>query len=138
MTRRRTQKAAAFAPQASFRRLLTVLVVLAGFLFQTYAVQTHIHVPGESGSSLLLSYDDAAAATKHLSPSSQHKKIPAEDPANCPLCQAMFLSGQFVMPGALVFLLPARPLSVVPLATALPTSGSRASHIWQGRAPPKA
>jgi hypothetical protein len=143
MTNRRASKAASLAPQTSLRRLLTVLFVLTGFLFQSYAVQTHIHVANDFDARLISAHsvDKAPSIAKTLaakpSRQQQHKKIPADDPSNCPLCQASFLSGQYVMPDAVVFLLPVQALAIVPATILLTARSSVASHIWQGRAPPR-
>src|SRR5690348_7183573 len=141
MKKKRVAKVAQIVPQMPSWRLLTLLVVLTGFLFQSYAVQTHVHFANESGLSTVAasigdtSYGQKATTSKPAK--QQHKKLPIDDPANCPLCQASFLAGQYVMPDAVVFVLPAQALAIVPAMLVLAVRSAFASHIWQGRAPPR-
>lgn len=138
MTFPRQGRARARAAETSAGRLLLVLAVLTAFLFQSFATQTHIHVPGEASARFLSPDAPQSIPLKaELGQKAPHKKAPADDPANCPLCQAMLLSGQFVSPSGIVFVLPSQPLAFIPLALSLPAIGESASHIWQGRAPPR-
>jgi len=138
MTFPRQGRARARAAETSAGRFLLVLAVLTAFLFQSFATQTHIHISGEAVAQFLLPVASQSIPLKtELGQKAPHKKAPADDPANCPLCQAMFLSGQFVSPSAVVFVLPSQPLALILLALALPAIGETASHIWQGRAPPR-
>jgi hypothetical protein len=59
-----------------------------------------------------------------------------EDPSNCPLCQEIAHSGQFVQSAALLAALPfAANVHFIVFNEALP-SFFAVSHIWRGRAPP--
>jgi hypothetical protein len=111
-----------------WRIALAYLAILA-VAFQSYIVQTHIHLtPGDAARL-------AGTAVTHGQDS--HDKYPAsDDPANCPICQEILHSGQFVTPAAQMLLPPALAVSTIavvdtPLAIALAPS-----HSWRGRAPP--
>jgi hypothetical protein len=109
-------------------RLFLVVVMVVAFVVQGYLTQTHIHRQNLSGSSIAQKLNDG---------SPKHDNYPADDdPANCPLCQQVLHSGQFVAPGSLVFFLPMLAISVIEIAVlALPLFDS-VSHSWLGRGPP--
>jgi hypothetical protein len=61
-----------------------------------------------------------------------------EDPSNCPLCQEIAHSGQFVQSAAALAAVPASvSVHFIPVDEALP-SFFAVSHNWRGRAPPRA
>jgi hypothetical protein len=97
------------------------LFLAFAFLFQGFAVQTHIHSPAP-----------VSAAAKN-----GHKTLPG-DPAKCPLCQEFLLSGSFVTPAALPLPVPAVTGFAAVLFPAPPRARLFPSHPWQGRAPPQA
>lgn len=114
-----------------------IIVTLLAFSVQTYLTQTHIHMASESRSALTL--ETAAAVTKALTgaPATPKDKYPPnEDPANCPLCQELIHSGQFVTPAAAAILLPSLAVSVIDLVVSAPTLTRAVTHTWRGRAPP--
>ena len=114
-----------------------MLVTLIAFSVQTYLTQTHIHIASESRSALTL--ETVADMTKALTgaPAAPKDKYPPnEDPANCPLCQELIHSGQFVTPAAAAILLPSLSVSVIDLVASVPTLTRAVTHIWRGRAPP--
>ena len=60
-----------------------------------------------------------------------------EDPSNCPLCQEIAHSGQFVQNAAILAYVPAWvSVHFIVFSDVLP-SLFVASHSWQGRAPPQ-
>jgi hypothetical protein len=124
--------------------MLGGVVVLIAFLFQSFVTQTHIHFPGVTdrydGINISLAKQDAAKAAPlkvSAHKPAPNKKSPADDSNNCPLCQASALSGQFVSPAAIVFVLPSQPQSIAPAVILLARTSAVVSHNWQGRAPPR-
>lgn len=104
-------------------RLVIASLALLAFAFQSYVLQTHIHIAGDSR---------PAAHGVH------HGKAPlGEDPSNCPICQEILHAGQFVAPTAQVFLPPFAAVSTILLVDATSPVVVALSHNWQGRAPPR-
>ena len=132
------------------RRALLVLVGTA-FLLQSYATQTHVHhLPAISAAAGTLAPNDSDLAGKAESTTSLKfvkadrrappaDKVPAgDDPAKCPLCQAIGYAGQFVWPDVTVFVLPQQAASIVQTLAAIASKPPADSYNWQGRAPPRA
>jgi len=112
-------------------RLALICLLIGAFGLQSYIVQTHIHLPR----SLESSAADLVNLASQL-PGHHDKYPPADDPANCPFCQEILHSGQFVTPAAQALLLPSLPVSTIALVEpALPFIFTL-SHNWRGRAPP--
>ena len=113
-------------------RLFVAMFVLLAFGLQSYVTQTHIHIAPDS----------FAPYSKLIAQSGKEKqpdKFPANgDPANCPICQEILHSGQFVTPAAAVLILPTAAVSIISIVAAIPAAAQRPSHAWQSRAPPKA
>jgi hypothetical protein len=116
------------------------LFVATVFLFQSYATQTHIHHHPSSFGVASVDFESDSAPAK----AKTHQRLPArdhvpvnDDPAKCPLCQAVGHMGQFVWPTAAVLILPQLTAAIVPLAIALVRAAQPNSHNWQGRAPPR-
>jgi hypothetical protein len=125
-------------------RVLSGVVVLIAFLFQSFVTQTHIHFPGTmdrfDGINISIAKQDAAKVAPLKAGAHKpvpNKKSPTDDTNNCPLCQASALSGAFVTPAAIVFVLPSLPLSIAPAIISLAVADAFVSHSWQGRAPPR-
>jgi hypothetical protein len=109
-------------------RLALVYLALAAFALQTYVVQTHIHFAPAEAARLA---GDANAANGH------HDKFPAnDDPANCPICQEILHSGQFVTPAAQFLLPPSMAVSTIAVVDQALPHIFAPSHGWRGRAPP--
>jgi hypothetical protein len=110
-------------------------LVFLAVLLQSYATQTHIHLPWAFGADLKLAFGSGKAPAS--SQSGDHDKYPAnEDPANCPLCQEAVHNGAFIAPAVLAVW---SPLAFVVLRWfAPPTRHHLAppSHDWRGRGPP--
>ncbi|MEI9929951.1 MAG: DUF2946 family protein [Rhizomicrobium sp.] len=67
----------------------------------------------------------------------QPDKFPANgDPANCPICQEIAHSGQFVTPSMAVLFVPTAAISIITLVSDIAVIPERTSHTWQSRAPP--
>ena len=111
-------------------RQLVVYIALMAFGLQSYITQTHIHLAPDSFASFA-----KLGANKQQQPD----KFPANgDPANCPICQEIAHTGQFVTPSAAALLLPSVAVSVISIVADIPAIAQNASHAWQSRAPPKA
>ena len=119
-----------------WRRFVVALALLT-FALQSYITQTHIHFA--SSQAFGLSSDEFTPIVKLAGDkTAPAKKAPSnDDPANCPLCQAVAHSGQFVTPSLIGFALPSEAVAIVTRAIALRTVSEIASHGWQGRAPPR-
>lgn len=111
-------------------RLFIVLLTLLAFGLQSYITQTHIHLAPDSFASAI-----GISTGKHQQPD----KFPANgDPANCPICQEILHTGQFVTPTAAILLLPTVAVSITKIVIDVPATPQSASHAWRSRAPPKA
>jgi len=110
-------------------RVAISLFMLLTFALQSYVTQTHIHLaPGS-----FASYSELGVAKKHLP-----DKFPAQDdPANCPICQEILHSGQFVTPTAASALLPSLSVSIIAIVAHIVVAPEATSHTWQSRGPPQ-
>jgi hypothetical protein len=140
-SKRSRKRISLHSARAVWQRVLLALTLIA-VGFQSYALQTHIHLP-EAVDARFAPQDGKAAQfasradSGRLSASSkQNKTAPADDPANCPLCQEYLTAGNYVAPAAIAVLPPNLNVSAVALETRAVTYASVISHIWQGRAPP--
>lgn len=138
-TARATRGSARFGCRAAswtgaISRCSLVLLALLALAIQSLVIQPHIHAQ----------LSDAALASIAIDgPDDSDHGAPAHNPidpdqSDCPLCQSAHQGGHYLKPNAAVFAL---DLSVnyrtidLAQATARP---QRASHSWQGRAPPQA
>ena len=109
-------------------RLAITLVALLAFALQTIVLQTHIHgVPLAGTAGVTLAVEKG-----------QQPAPPANDPANCPICQEMLHAGVFVAPGAAT-------LQIATIATIIDfvfveifATTQIYAHGWKSRAPPLA
>ena len=130
----------------SLRPTLFIFLAVIALAVQILVVQTHIHIPqgvGRSASVSIMTVAKAliagpAAATVDQSANLPRDKYPInEDPSNCPLCQEIAHSGQFVQSAAVLAHLPVWvSVHFIEFREALP-SYFTVSHSWQGRAPPQ-
>ncbi len=111
-----------------WRQVLASLVVVL-FALQSYVTQTHIHFLHLARAAQTVGL--AVKAPAH------HNPQPADNPASCPICQDMAMTGHYTAPGAILFALP--PLVAMPAQAVLevPRFVATVSHIWLGRAPPQ-
>jgi DUF2946 family protein len=125
----------------SSARLVFTFFMLLSFALQSYVMQTHIHTAGLSVTAGLTTIFKSDGAGKHFATKGAPQPrddFPAnDDPSNCPLCQEILHSGQFVTPSTVVLVLPAQTISFVPINLVLPLFSDAVSHNWQGRAPPR-
>jgi hypothetical protein len=107
-------------------RVALVQLVLAAFVLQSFVIQTHIH------------FAPAVLAQLTGKSDSHHDHWPAnDDPANCPICQELLHSGQFVTPAAQFLLPPTLAVSTIAVVDEALPFVFAPSHNWQGRAPPR-
>lgn len=109
-------------------RLAITLVALLAFALQTLVLQTHIHGVPLGGT---------AGVTLAVEKGQQPDKLPpANDPANCPICQEMLHAGAFVAPGVATLHI-ATLASVIDFVFAQIFAATQTrSHGWKSRAPP--
>jgi len=119
-----------------------LLFLAAAFLLQSYITQTHIHFGPAPGAASAITQPDGDSITKVKPAGRSHSqgKLPGnDDPAKCPLCQAIGYAGQFVWPDAIAFVvLPQQAASIVQTLAAIASKPRADSYNWQGRAPPRA
>ena len=134
-------RVAAIARTQSWSRSLVKLVALVALAIQMLVVQTHIHISQSASLSgtataIVFTGGDQIASDK-VKPSRDSYPI-NQDPANCPLCQELTHSGQFLHSVAVLIALPfSVTVNFIPLGEVIPSLFS-VSHSWQGRAPPQA
>jgi hypothetical protein len=146
----RKARAAAQASKASPLRWLFTAVMLAAFVLQSYAIQTHIHeqltlplpvkaqfVKAQFVKAEFAKAEQAltgAVGSAHI----QKPGTPAKDaPDDCPLCQLLY-GGQYVAPNALVLFLPLFAVRSIETELGILPHYDAVSHSWLGRAPPHA
>jgi len=141
LARDRTRVAIARAP--SMARVVMGLLALLAVALQSFVVQTHIHMGQGSGiqtiSIITAAKNLGAFSAPSVTPdaASPRDKYPInEDPSNCPLCQEIAHSGQFLHSAAALAALPASvSVHFIIFSEALP-SFFAVSHNWHSRAPP--
>jgi hypothetical protein len=127
-------------------RASLVLIAIIALAIQILVVQAHIHIPQSAGRSASVSImtvaqvliSGAVSEAADQQANFPRDKYPInEDPSNCPLCQEIAHSGQFVQSAAVLAHVPAW-LSVhfIVFSDVLPSLFA-VSHSWQGRAPPQ-
>ena len=122
------------APRSRSARLAITLFALLAFTLQTYVTQTHIHgIARVSTVTATLAFDKNAVQKQQ-----PDKFPPANDPANCPICQEILHTGYYVTPSVAVLPLPAVAVSIAPTVIDIMTIVAAHSHSWKSRAPPLA
>jgi hypothetical protein len=121
--------------------LLVAGLALIAFALQNYLTQTHIHlappaISAEQSGAGSLANASGATLKVHQRTAPKDKTPGDDNPAKCPLCQAVGYAGQFVTPAAAALILPTAAISMLPLATAILASRETPSHNWQSRGPP--
>ena len=132
--------------QPPLPRMLFVLLAVVALMIQILVVQTHIHIPQTAGrlqtvSITTLAHSLVSGATVQIvddTTTAPRDKYPInEDPSNCPLCQEIAHSGQFVHSVAALAALPAFvSVHFIVFSETLPSLFA-VSHSWRGRAPPR-
>src|SRR5436305_2061577 len=138
---------AAVARRVPLTRWMMALCGFVAIVIQSLVVQTHIHIPQASGAAIqtvsiatIAAHIGAKASVPAVDETATPRdKYPInEDPSNCPLCQEIAHSGQFVHSVAALAALPAFvSVHFVVFKEVLP-SFFAVSHNWRGRAPPRA
>jgi hypothetical protein len=125
----RTVRAKTAETKGSGLRAITWLVLLA-FALQSFITQTHIHgaFGGAGDTQIVKTLADAP---------SHHGKAPAENPADCPFCQAITHAGAFFTPSAPALILPVTWAEMLAPSVVAGIVRSFSSHPWQSRAPPR-
>ena len=141
LARERARVAVVRAP--SVMRVAMGLLALLAVALQSFVVQTHIHMGQGSGIQTI----SIITAAKHIGAFSAPAAAPndatprdkypiTEDPSNCPLCQEIAHSGQFLHSAAALAAIPASvSVHFIIFSEALP-SFFAVSHSWHSRAPP--
>jgi hypothetical protein len=115
----------------SFRRngspVLRVFVLIA-FCLQSFVIQTHVHNLPQS----------TAATSQQAYVSAPHDGKAPLDADKCMFCQEYTHSGAYVMPALAAALPPMTAVGVIALAATPFLAAKPTSHIWIGRAPPRA
>lgn len=131
MARLRKVSPKAMRDTGSALRFVVTFFALLAFSLQSYVTQTHIHLAPDRFASY--------GAEKSESQKRLPDRFPANgDPSNCPICQEVLHSGQFITPAAAALLPPSLVASIVPVAAQIAVVARAASHAWRSRAPPKA
>jgi hypothetical protein len=107
--------------------VLRVLVLMA-FCLQSFLIQTHVHNLPQS----------TAAASQHVYVSAPHDGKSPFDADRCLFCQEYTHAGAYVTPAVAAALPPMMAVGVIALAAAPFLAAKPTSHIWIGRAPPRA
>jgi hypothetical protein len=134
------------AGQTPHARICFLLLALLALTIQILVIQTHIHIPQSAGQPQTVSVttlaktlvSGASVQTTDDRASTPRDRYPInEDPTNCPLCQEIAHSGQFVHSVAALAALPAFiSVHLIVFSQALPSLFA-VSHTWRGRAPPR-
>ena len=113
-------------------RLVITFATLLAFILQTLVLQTHIHGTARIDST-------AASQVLEKGVGQQPDKFPpADDPANCPICQELLHAGAFVAPTAATLQL-ATLVAVIDLVFVEIFAATKPqTHGWKSRAPPPA
>lgn len=108
-------------------RLLLIGFMLLAFIVQGYATQTHIHNESVAAAGILVKNGGAPG----------HENYPGnDDPANCPICQQILQSGQFVAPAWQMPLLVTLVVSAIEFTIVATPRYDAISHSWRSRGPP--
>jgi hypothetical protein len=122
-------------------------LALLALAVQSFVVQTHIHIPQTTGRAQTVSIvalahsilaNDVGSSAQSAQPAPRDRFPITEDPTNCPLCQEVAHSGQFVASAAALASVPVTAtVRFIVFAEVAPYVFA-ASHTWRGRAPPQA
>lgn len=128
-TRRNRAKTTARQNRLGWRQWVAMFALLA-FSFQVQITQIHVHFASS------FNLVEKSATAQKIAPG---KNLPANDnPATCPICQAVLHGGQFITPSAMALALPGEAVTLIPIFLAAAVTHDAVSHSWQGRAPPHA
>lgn len=117
------------APRGGAKRLAVTLLALFAFVLQTFVVQTHIHGSAKIG---------AAPFAERIAGQGQQpdKFPPADDPANCQICQELLHAGSFVTPMAAALLVSSVVTDIAVVVVEIEAITQTYAHGWTSRGPP--
>ncbi|BAI96727.1 MULTISPECIES: DUF2946 family protein [Sphingobium] len=110
------------------RGLAVLLATLLAFTWHSLVVQTHVHRV-----SVTVTHGGEA---KRVSPHEHSHDNPEDAPTNCPLCDEIGLSGDYLLPPVPSLPEPAVAVAWVWASIFLFSFKSDRSHSWRSRAPP--
>ncbi|MBO9581866.1 MAG: DUF2946 family protein [Sphingobium sp.] len=109
-------------------RWFVLLAALMAFSWQSIVTHTHVHAHPGTHAAATIRTSDTAQLTDDQSP--------ADQPANCPICQEIGHAGDYLLPTALAFEMPRapdqRPIVIPTVAPSL----RQGLRPWNSRAPP--
>ena len=113
-------------------RLLLIAFASLAILFQSYAIQTHIHdLRSATAVTFTLTTTGSTA-----SQAGKHDHVPSSnDPDTCPLCHSLY-NGQFVTPSLAAYFFTILSVSVIAATSGVSPHYDTVSHSWRGRGPP--
>ena len=124
----------------SLRGVISAFALLA-FIISGFATQTHIHIPAQSGfgiASTAVGNQKIAAKSAASLDRERPSRTPADDPANCPLCQEYLVAGAYVTPAPIALPVPTVTVIVTQSLIQSIAFARAATHSWLSRAPPLA
>jgi hypothetical protein len=113
-----------------------VLFCLLAFGLQTFAAQTHIHLPGSADG--LAIAGGGFHASKDQAGTKGHPAPARDGRENCPLCQIAVHTGTFLTPSVWILEIPTHGAASSSLGERSDRATDQASYIWRSRAPPEA
>ncbi len=119
--RSRTRVSRVQRMRAGWRTML--LAALLAFSWQSFLIQTHRH------------YDRASVSSASASRQS-NRQLPADTPANCPICSEIAHAGPVMLPTPIEIIAPAPATFHAADTRPLGLSLVQRSHAWRSRAPP--
>ncbi len=125
---------------ASWGRAIVTALVLLAFILQSLVVQTHVHFSPIGHNAAFVAHDRAliSAAPSRVFRGDLPKNTDDGDATHCPLCQAIFSSGSYLIPTLLQVQLFVAFSILGPIAHRTIFVSSASYHSWQSRAPPAA
>ena len=122
--------------QPIWQRVFLYALVIA-FALQSIVTQSHMHLAAPWAAAVAEKFDSGSKIA--TSQTNRDNNYPVnDDPANCPICQAIALAGNFVAPSAASPILPHQEIVAAAPQAALLLICNPVSHIWRGRGPPTA
>ena len=116
--------------RSAARRWSVFILAFLALSIQNLVVQPHIHAQ-PSDTALTLEISDGEDGSAGNAPIEQAQ-------TDCPMCQSSHQHGQYFRPSSVAFALPAFVHDRGIEFARIPAAHGRASHSWQGRAPPQA
>lgn len=111
----------------------TVLAVA----FQFVLVQGHVHIGAHAPAIAAAALTDVAdIGADNSGDAGKPGKAPADDPAQCFICQQAALAGVAVLPASPTALIVEASVFVGPKENEAPAIARAPSHSWQSRGPP--